>query len=160
MQEDTLRGLEMNQRSYLQESSNQIDMIGSENFMEQMNYEMPETWLRFPMQKGDSVSGYFDGAGPYCERFFLRRFGTYMTKADATGKIVLPQGDTLRNVIRLHTERYVGTIALPIDTMRYKIPVFTVDSIVRQRLRPIVVPLTLMMLSTYRTNTLTTKMGI
>jgi hypothetical protein len=40
-----------------------------------------------------------------------RRYGTYKTKADAAGKIVLPQGDTLRNVLRLHTERYVGTIA-------------------------------------------------
>ena len=44
-------------------------------------------------------------------------------------------GDTLRNVLRLHTERYVGTIAVPIDTMQYKIPAFTVDSII-QHLAP------------------------
>lgn len=61
----------------------------------------------------------------------MRRYGTYKTKADALGKLVLPQGDTLRNVIRLHTERHVGTIIVPIDTMQYRIPAFTVDSIVR-----------------------------
>jgi hypothetical protein len=61
----------------------------------------------------------------------MRRFGTYKTKADAAGKIVLPGCDTLRNVIRLHTERYVGAVTAPIDTMEKKIPSFTVDSIVK-----------------------------
>ena len=65
----------------------------------------------------------------------MRRYGTYKTKVDALGKLVLPQGDTLRNVIRLHTERYVGTITVPIDTMLSRIPAFTVDSIV-QHLAP------------------------
>ena len=128
---DTLMAVERGDRTYYNQDRGLVSIIGSENFMELISYDMPETWLQFPMQVGDSVCGYFNGSGPYCERFFMRRYGTYKTKADATGKLVLPQGDTLRNVLRLHTERYVGTITVPIDTMLCKIPAFTVDSIIR-----------------------------
>lgn len=128
---DTLIAVERGDRTYFSQDRGTVSIIGSENFMELISYNIPETWLRFPMQLGDSVCGYFNGSGPYCERFFMRRYGTYKTKADAAGTLVLPKGDSLRNVIRLHTERYVGTITVPIDTMEKKVPVFTVDSIVR-----------------------------
>lgn len=128
---DTLMAVERGNRTYYSQDRGAVSIIGSENFMELMSYDMPETWLQFPMQVGDSVAGYFNASGLYCERFFMRRYGTYKTKADALGMLVLPQGDTLRNVIRLHTERYVGTITVPIDTMEKKIPAFTVDSIIR-----------------------------
>ena len=127
---DTLMAVERGDRTYYSQDRSTVDIIGSENFMELMSYDMPETWLRFPMQVGDSVCGYFNGSGPYCERFFMRRYGTYKTKVDVAGTLVLPKGDSLRNVIRLHTERYVGTITVPIDTMEKKIPAFTVDSII------------------------------
>lgn len=131
LEDDTLTGKELANRTYMQESHNQVEIIGSENYMERMSYDMPETWLKFSMQLGDSISGYFNGTGPYCERLFMRRFGTYLTVADAVGKLVLPEGDTLRHVLRLHTERHVGIRLAPIDTMKCKIPIFTVDSIVR-----------------------------
>jgi len=127
---DTLVAVERGDRTYYSQDRNTVDIIGSENFMELISYDMPERWLQFPMQVGDSVCGFFNGSGPYCERFFIRRYGTYKTKADAAGTLVLPKGDSLRNVIRLHTERYVGTITVPIDTMEKKIPAFTVDSII------------------------------
>ena len=101
---DTLMAVERGSRTYYREARDGLDIIGTENYMELMSYDMPETWLKFPMQVGDSVSGYFNATGPYCDRFFMRRYGTYKTKADALGKLVRPQGDNLRNVIRLHTE--------------------------------------------------------
>lgn len=128
---DTMRAVERGDRTYYSQDRGSVSIIGSENFMELMNYDMPETWLKFPMQLGDSISGYFNGTGPYCERLFMRRFGTYLTVADAVGKLVLPEGDTLRHVLRLHTERHVSIRLAPIDTMKCKIPIFTVDSIVR-----------------------------
>lgn len=128
---DTLTGLERGNRIYYRQANGHLDIIGSENPQDLISYDMPETWLKFPMQQGDSVSGYFNGTGKYCDRLFMRRFGTYQTKADAAGKLVLPDGDTLRHVLRLHTERYVSTVSAPIDTMKREIPVFTTDSIIR-----------------------------
>ena len=77
---DTLMAVERGCRTYYSQDRGSVSIIGSENFMELMSYDMPETWLRFPMQVGDSVCGYFNGSGPYCERFFMRRYGTYKTK--------------------------------------------------------------------------------
>ena len=77
---DTLMAVERGDRTYYSQDRSTVSIIGSENFMERMSYDMPETWLRFPMQLGDSVCGYFNGSGPYCERFFMRRYGTYKTK--------------------------------------------------------------------------------
>lgn len=105
--------------------------VGSENNQTVITYDLPEMWLHFPMTCGDSIGGYFSGKGKYCDRLFLRRYGTYMTKADAKGAIVLPDGNTLGNVIRLHTVRYVCSVSAPIDTLKHDIPAFTVDSIVR-----------------------------
>ena len=127
---DTIMMLERGNRTYYNIGNGAVSIIGSENPQELISYDMPETWLKFPMQKGDSIIGYFNGTGRYCDHLFMRRFGTYKTKADAVGKLVLPEGDTLRNVIRLHTERYVGTIVTPIDTIKTDIPAFTVDSII------------------------------
>ena len=128
---DTLTGLERGNRTYFQQIDKNISIIGSENVQTLISYDMPEIWLKFPMQLGDSVCGYYNGTGKYCDRLFLRRFGTYLTKADAKGILVLPDGDTLHHVLRLHTERYVSTVSAPIDTMRRKVPVFTTDSIIR-----------------------------
>ena len=128
---DTLMAVERGSRTYYRQDRDVVSIIGSENVQELISYDMPETWLRFPMHVGDSVCGYFNGTGTYCDKLFMRRFGTYKTKADATGKMVLPGGDTLRNVTRLHTERYVGTVMAPIDTMEFRIPAFTVDSIIK-----------------------------
>ena len=127
---DTIMMLERGNRTYYNIENGLVSIIGSENAQELISYDMPETWLKFPMHQGDSISGYFNGTGKYCDHLFMRRFGTYLTKADAIGKLVLPEGDTLRNVIRLHTERYVGTIVTPIDTIKTVVPVFTIDSIV------------------------------
>ncbi|MBR0166921.1 MAG: hypothetical protein IJQ13_08605 [Prevotella sp.] len=130
-EKDTLMLLERGNRTYYLQKAGQICIIGSENAQELIGYDMPETWLKFPIQLGDSISGYFNGTGKYCDRLFMRRFGTYLTKADAVGCIVLPGGDSLSNVLRLHTERYVSNIYAPIDTMKRQIPAFTTDSIIR-----------------------------
>lgn len=129
---DTLTGMERGNHTYFQQTDKAISIIGSENVQTLISYDMPEIWLQFPMQQSDSVCGYFNGTGKYCDRLFMRRFGTYLTKADAKGKIVLPSGDTLHHVLRLHTERYVSTITAPIDTMKREIPAFTVDSIIHR----------------------------
>lgn len=110
-------------------------LIGVENRLMHIDYSLPETWLRFPMSLGDSISGFFEGKGQYCERLFLRKAGCYTTKADALGSLVMENSDTLHNVLRLKSERVTTTIAQPLDSMlaRYgtldSIPPIGTDSI-------------------------------
>ena len=133
--DDSLMYIERGNRTLFHQLPKGQDLIGTEDNQTIITYDMPEKWLLYPMAYGDSISGYFSGTGKYCDSFFLRRFGTYWTKADAKGCLVLPSGDTLKNVIRLHTERYVSNISTSIDTLRHKIPTFTVDSIIKNMAR-------------------------
>ena len=110
---------------------------GTENRLMHIDYTLPETWLRFPMSLGDSISGLFEGKGQYCERLFLRKAGRYTTMADALGSLVTENSDTLHNVLRLQTERITVTLAQPLDSMLAaygtldSIPVLGNDSILR-----------------------------
>lgn len=72
-----------------------------------MNYQLPVMSLNYPMHLGDSVSDSFCGEGKYCGRFFSRNLGIRSIKADASGSIILEEGDTLRNALRIHT--YIET---------------------------------------------------
>lgn len=92
-------------------------LTGFENHLTLMEYDKREAYLHFPMVLGDSIMGQFHGIGKYCDRLGLRSYGTYKTKADATGCLVLAEGDTLRHVLRLHTERLLTTEVFPIEQL-------------------------------------------
>lgn len=108
---------------------------GYENNQSKIIFDRPEAVLLFPMQYGDSTAGYFHGRGTYCDRLRMRSFGTYTLKADAKGRLVLPDGDTLRNVIRLHTVKLISCLYYPMDsTARFR-KSFSSDSIRLYQLR-------------------------
>jgi hypothetical protein len=80
------------------------------------------------MQIGDSVEGYFHGRGTYCNRIALRNYGHYHTKVVKQGSMILPEGDTLRNVLLVHTERIEGEQYHP-DIYHDSLCVYTIDSV-------------------------------
>ncbi len=100
-----------------------------------IRYTMPETLLRYPFAYGDSLSAPFHGTSQYCERTYCRTFGHTTVKADASGTMVTPGGDTLRHVLRLHVLRREGADLLPVYTrpameaLLDSLPPFTADSI-------------------------------
>ena len=128
---DTVIGRELCSRMIYEQSKEGLRVVAMEDHLSRMIYDMPEEWLRFPMRQGDSINGYFNSTGIYCDRMFMRRFGNYQTKADSVGKLILPNGGTLYGVIRLHTIRQIGTVYADKDTLRGIVPKFTTDSIVR-----------------------------
>ena len=62
----------------------------------------PRPFLRFPFAYGDSLSACYYGEGVYGRTVYFTRAGEVSVKADACGSMILPGGDTLRNVLRLH----------------------------------------------------------
>ena len=105
----------------------------TENYTSRMHYDLKEKTLIFPMSCGDSISGLFSGYGYYCDKVFIREFGNYTTKIDGSGKIFLPDGTTLANVLRLTSERSFTIRSYSLDSIREIygdcIPVYTNDSI-------------------------------
>lgn len=105
---------------------------GFENNSTKIDYGLKEIFLRFPMKYGDFYSGLFHGTGTYCDKLSMRSFGKYTVEADACGTLVLPEGDTLRSVTRIHTERFVYGISYPADSIvAISSRPFGTDSIIR-----------------------------
>lgn len=130
--ERTVIGMEPCNRMTYEQTKDGVKVTATEDNLTRIKYDMPEEWLRFPMKQGDSISGYFHGFGLYCGELFMRRFGTYQTKADSTGKLILPNGKTLNGIMRLHTERSISAVYANKDTLRKEVPTYTVDSIIKR----------------------------
>ncbi len=91
--------------------------IQLENNQMKAKYDFPEVSCIFPTMLGDSIQGSFQGIGIYCGKWQIKQKGQYNTKADQTGYVILENGDTLKNVVRLRTERILSTSPLPLDSL-------------------------------------------
>ena len=74
----------------------------------------PELLLRFPVTFGDSTRHYFYGHGKSGNRLELDIMGRTTTKADAYGMMILPNGDTLKHVLRTRTLKIISETVKPI----------------------------------------------
>lgn len=79
--------------------------LGYDTRLKHIDYTQPMTVMTYPFEYGYSISNPYSGIGDYCKRLILKNDGTLMVEADAEGAIIIGDGDTLRNVIRVHTTR-------------------------------------------------------
>ena len=93
-----------------------------------MEYDQPELLLRLPLTYGDRHEGRFHGTSAYCEKVFSRTFGTYCVEVDGTGLMLLPSGDTLRHVSRVHITKLTSARFFP-EVQRERMLKTYVDSI-------------------------------
>jgi hypothetical protein len=94
-------------------------LTGYENRTTRMDYQQPEALLRFPLHYGDTLGVAFAGTGLYCQKIDLAAKGYTKASVDATGKLITPEGDTLKNVLRvLRTKEFtdIGTDSANIGT--------------------------------------------
>ena len=91
--------------------------LGRESNTLKIEYDRPETIVVFPVNYGDSLFGYFYGRGNYCDVAVLRVKGTYTVKADGLGTVILPGGNAIKNVMRIHTRRVVSCESYPSDSV-------------------------------------------
>lgn len=112
---DSIVGIEHRTMYYYQIVSDSLLLLGHENPTTRICYRKPETLLVFPLLYGRSFTDYFDGIGIYCNRLGSQLFGKSIVEADATGMMILPGGDTLRNVLRVHTVKKVVEKMKPIS---------------------------------------------
>lgn len=91
-------------------------LTGYENRHTFIEYNEPLPLIRYPFSYGDSIRGSFHGRGVWCDRTYMRVWGDGVTRADGEGTLILPSGDTLRHVLRLHSVRRTWHITY--DTIR------------------------------------------
>lgn len=71
----------------------------------EMDYSKPIISMVFPFSYGSSLTTPFSGVGSYEGKLDLTEVGTNAVTADATGTLILAEGDTLRNILRVSTSR-------------------------------------------------------
>lgn len=132
---DTIVGIEHRTMYYYHLSGDTLFTPGYENPTMRIRYRSSEALLVFPFPYGRSLTTYFGGRGNYCNRLRIDACGKSTVTADATGLMILPGGDTLLHVLRIHTHKLVfeqtntdpvGTTASP-DTI--SLPVCYRDSV-------------------------------
>lgn len=102
---------------------------GFENKSTLIANRKPELMLVFPLSFGNRHEDYFHGNGDYCGGLFLTEFGKTSVVADACGEVLLPEGDTLRHVLRTHHTKYLLQKHRPYILMAEKDTVCNTDSI-------------------------------
>ncbi|MBQ6681960.1 MAG: T9SS type A sorting domain-containing protein [Prevotella sp.] len=132
-----IAGTEHGTRYYYGNEEGQLQLRGYENHTTKVVYNMPETILQLPLTYGEKVNGCFHGVAAYSERVAMRLYGTYEVETDATGMMILPEGDTLQHVKRVHSKRItakerLGNIPIKTTLQRVLSPsaTFTTDSII------------------------------
>lgn len=116
------------QKHYVQDDQS-LRMIGLESNQTLINYELPEECLHYPIQTADSLSSYFSGGGIFGDKAFVRHYGYSKTKSEALPYLVLPEGDTIKEAIKVVSNRYYGLQQYPVDTLLKEVPVYDVDSV-------------------------------
>ncbi len=100
--------------------------LGYDTRLKHMDYTHPMTMMTYPFSYGYSITNPYGGTGDYCKRLILKNGGTLMVEADAEGVIINHEGDTLKNVLRVHTTRlnsvsmHALSDTLMVDTSRMK----------------------------------------
>jgi len=94
-----------------------------------MDYIKPEIMHIFPIRYQSYSKNYFYGTGLYSNALDITVLGIITTYADAYGTIILPTGDTLNNVIRVHyNKEFIEEIEPHLQTKKKAI-IFSKDNI-------------------------------
>jgi hypothetical protein len=101
-----LCGMENNTRYYYRQQQDSLQATGYENSTTFMEYKVPELRMHFPFKYGDTLFSYFVGQGQYCHRLPLAVKGYTRVQADAEGELKLPEFETVKKALRVHTLRH------------------------------------------------------
>lgn len=104
-EDSVLCGLDSRMVQKLQLSDDSLKLVGYETNLEKMDYTEPLVMLAYPFSYGYTIDNNYEGIGTYCQTLVMKNSGSQFVEADAEGRIVTAEGDTLNHVIRLHTIR-------------------------------------------------------
>lgn len=100
-------GTEHNTDYYYLLRNDSLLVTGHRNATVDIHYHTPVLSCTYPLGYGKETSGEYKGEGMYCGRIPMFLKGTIHTVADAYGMMVLPDGDTLRQVLRIKSSRNI-----------------------------------------------------
>lgn len=118
--DDSLESYRISERYaslYYKKHGDTIFVSGHENKQWRLVFDKCEPWLTKFMNYGFYSEGNIHAKGIYCDRLRYALRGIYHVSVDAAGLLILPEGDTLRNIQRVHTLRTFLHNYYPIDSV-------------------------------------------
>lgn len=112
------RMIEKGDLRYFHQNDECLNAIGFENNLWGVIFDTEETYLTNGMAEGMVLTDDFKAAGVYCDKLRYAMRGTSQTGIDASGSIILPEGDTITNVMRVHSRRRYHAKYYPLDSVR------------------------------------------
>lgn len=89
--------------TYLRQRPDTIAFMGFENNLWKVDFANGLAFLRDKSHTEGAETDSLRGQGMYCGRFRYLLSGCHTLCCDASGMLILPEGDTIRNVNRLHS---------------------------------------------------------
>ena len=89
---------------------------GFNNQTTRLRNHQPELLLKFPVVYGNKTKSYYYSHGKYANRLEMDAMGTIETEADAYGMMILPNKDTLKHILRVHSLKYIAQTTQPIGS--------------------------------------------
>ena len=111
--DSTVTGCEHGTLYHYQLKKDSLFSLGYENPTTVIKNAKPELLLVFPFSYQSRIEGYFYGSGNYCRRLDLTSQGKTVTWGDAYGMIILPNGDTIQNVLRVRSLKKIAEKMTP-----------------------------------------------
>ena len=111
---------------------------GFENRSTRLINRRPELLLKFPVNFSGKSKSHYYAHGKHGNRLELEAMGTIETEADAYGMMVLPDKDTLKQVLRTRTIKYIAETSRPISESYFQKenhPEFVPDDSIALRLQ-------------------------
>jgi hypothetical protein len=108
-------GTEHNTLYYYRFAGDRLWTLGHENALTLLQYSEPLLNGVYPLHYSDSCMNAYSAHGMYSMTVPFETTGNVAVKADAFGKMILPSGDTLKQVMRTKT-RQIITEMLPTET--------------------------------------------
>ncbi len=88
-----------------------------------ISYDRPQTWMKFPFAYGDSFSSHYNGEGTLYEQTGMISSGILAVEADAYGMMILPDKDTLENVLRVRILQTHIDERMPVGVLKEKMEI-------------------------------------
>ncbi|GHT60562.1 hypothetical protein AGMMS50239_09750 [Bacteroidia bacterium] len=91
--------------------------LGYEEPGRRVHYQKPPLVMKYPMELGAEYKSEFTGRGTKDDRLASIHTGTLTTTIDEYGEMILPRGDTLKSVVRVHERKQENIYYEPLSGM-------------------------------------------
>ena len=103
--DSSLLCIETDRKHRIELRNDSLLLSDTESALYSIHYDKPILLVSYPIAYTDTIHSLFHGTGTYCKTYPIEVNGTLTTTVDGYGTLCLQEGDTLYNVLRLHSIR-------------------------------------------------------